>query len=68
MPQADAKLLAAGQPKAKLIIVDGMNHVMKRVPADQAAQVKSYSDPTIPIPAELIDGIAAFIKSVPRHK
>ena len=68
VPENDVKLLAAAQPKAKVIIVEGMNHVMKRAAADQASQAKSYSDPTIPIPQELIDGLAAFIKSVPRHK
>lgn len=68
VPESDVKLLAAAQPKAKLIVVDGMNHVMKRTAADQASQAKSYSDPTIPIPSELIDGVSAFIKSVPRHK
>ena len=68
VPESDAKLLAAAQPKAKLLIVEGMNHVMKRAAADQASQVKSYSDPTIPIPPELIDGISAFVKSVPRRK
>ena len=68
VPESDAKLLAAAQPKAKLIIVDGMNHVMKRAAPDQASQTKSYGDPTLPIPSELIDGISAFIKTVPRHK
>jgi pimeloyl-ACP methyl ester carboxylesterase len=68
VPQSDAKLLAAAQPKAKLIIVDGMNHVLKRAAADQASQAKSYGDPTLPVAPELIDGISTFIKSVPRHK
>jgi len=68
VPQSDAKLLAAAQPKAKLIIVEGMNHVLKRAAPDQASQAKSYGDPSLPVPSELIDGIAAFIKSVPRHK
>ena len=68
VPESDAKLLAAAQPKARLVIVDGMNHVMKRAAPDQASQAKSYSDPTLPIPSELIDGISAFIKAVPRHK
>ena len=68
VPESEAKLLAAAQPKAKLLIVDGMNHVMKKTAADQASQAKSYSDPTIPIPPELIDAISSFIKSAPRRK
>jgi hypothetical protein len=45
-----------------------MNHVFKRVAADQAAQLASYSDPNLPVAPELIDGIATFVKSVPRRK
>jgi hypothetical protein len=44
-----------------------MNHVLKHAPADRDSQQKSYSDPTIPDAPELIDGIAQFVKSVPRH-
>jgi len=68
VPENDAKLLAVAQPKAKLIIVQSMNHVMKQTAPDQAAQVRSYSDPTLPIPTGLIDGISTFIKPVPRNK
>ena len=68
VPPSDAELLAHAQPKAKTLLVDGMNHVLKRVPADPASQQKSYSDPSIPVAPELIDGIASFVKSVPRHR
>jgi pimeloyl-ACP methyl ester carboxylesterase len=68
VPQADAQLLAHAQPKAKLLIVDGMNHVFKRAAADNAAQRASYGDPTLPDAPELVEGIASFVKSVPRHR
>jgi pimeloyl-ACP methyl ester carboxylesterase len=68
VPTSDAALLMHAQPKAKLLVIDGMNHVLKRVPADGASQRNSYSDPSIPDVPELIDGIATFVKSVPvRH-
>ncbi len=63
----DARLLAAADPKATLLIVDGMNHVLKMVPADQAAQVRSYSDPSLPVAPQLIDAIATFVKGVRRR-
>jgi pimeloyl-ACP methyl ester carboxylesterase len=68
VPQSDAKLLAAAQPSAKLLMIEGMNHVFKKAAPDQASQMKSYGDPTLPVAPELIDGIAMFIKSVARHK
>jgi uncharacterized protein len=67
VPVTDAQLLAHAQPKGKLLIVDGMNHVFKRVPADAASQQRSYTDPSAPVAPELIEGIASFVKSVPRH-
>lgn len=63
----DARLLAAAQPKATLVIIDGMNHVLKLVPAEQAAQARSYSDPTLPVAPALIDAIGTFVKGLRRR-
>jgi pimeloyl-ACP methyl ester carboxylesterase len=63
----DARLLAAADPKATLVIIDGMNHVLKMVPADQAAQVKSYSDPALPVAPQLIAAITTFVSGVRRR-
>jgi len=68
VPPSDAQLLAHAQPKAQLLMIEGMNHVFKRVAPDPATQQKSYSDPSIPVAPELIDGIATFVKTVPRHR
>ena len=57
----DAQRLAEGNKKAKLILIPGMNHVLKDV--DRLTQAKSYSDPTMPIDATLVDSIATFLKS-----
>jgi hypothetical protein len=59
---ADAKRLAAAQPAAKLVIVNGMNHLL--VEADQAKQLASYGDPTLPVAPALISEIANFVKTV----
>ena len=62
--EADARLLASADPRAKLVIVDGMNHVLKLVPSDMAQQLKSYSDPSLPVAPELVSAIASFVKGV----
>ena len=60
---ADAKALAASQPKAKLVLVPTMNHVLKDVATDdRAANVATYADPSLPVDAGLVDAIAAFVK------
>jgi pimeloyl-ACP methyl ester carboxylesterase len=57
----DAKRLAGANPSAKLIVIEGMNHVLKAVPGEQDKQVSSYSDPTLPVVPELISGLSSFV-------
>ncbi|MBC7919855.1 MAG: alpha/beta fold hydrolase [Ferruginibacter sp.] len=58
----EAKLLAKAKPAAKLLIVEGMNHVLKEVPLDNAQQVKSYRDATLPVAPQLLRELGVFIK------
>jgi pimeloyl-ACP methyl ester carboxylesterase len=60
----DAKLLAAAKPGAKLLIVEGMNHVLKDVPADPKQQAGSYSDPSLPVAPKLLVEIVGFVKGI----
>lgn len=60
----DAKRLAAANPKAKLLIVEGMNHVLKAVPDDRQKQMASYGDPTLPLAPALVPAIVELVKSV----
>lgn len=60
----DAGVLAAARPAAKLVVIEGMNHVLKIAPPGRAAQGAAYSDPSIPVVPQLLDEVAAFVKSV----
>ena len=62
--RANARRLAAAQPAAKLVIVNGMNHVLKLVEADQAKQLASYGDPALPVAPKVIAEIADFVKTI----
>ena len=62
----DAKALADANPAAKLVMVDGMNHVLKMVPKDPSQQVSSYSDPSLPIASDVMNKIVEFVGKVPR--
>ncbi|MGI8836330.1 MAG: alpha/beta fold hydrolase [Pyrinomonadaceae bacterium] len=57
----DAKSLVNANPRAKLVLIDGMNHVLKTVPNEQDKQVSSYSDPTLPVAPALISAITRFV-------
>ena len=59
----DARTLASAQPKAKLVLVPQMNHVLKDVPSDdRAANIATYADPSLPVDSSAVDAIAAFVK------
>lgn len=60
---ADADRLVAARPDVRLLRVEGVNHVLKRVSGDLQAQLASYRTPT-PIAPEVVAGIAAFVREL----
>lgn len=58
----DARALAAAAPKAKLVIVPGMNHVLKLVSGELAQQMPSYANPDLPLAPGLVDAVTAFVQ------
>jgi pimeloyl-ACP methyl ester carboxylesterase len=59
---AQAQALKAARPDAQLAIIDGMNHVLKAVPADAANPVASYGDPALPLHPQLVPALVGFLK------
>ena len=60
---ADARALAAAQPKAKLVLIPLMNHVLKDVAGDdRQANLATYVDPSLPVDSTAVDAIAKFVK------
>lgn len=60
---ADAKSLAAAQPKAKLVLLPQMNHVLKDVSSDdRAANLATYADSSLPVDSALVAAIVKFVK------
>jgi alpha-beta hydrolase superfamily lysophospholipase len=58
----DAQLLHAADPKAKLAIVPGANHVLKAVTSpDRAANLATYADPSLPLAPGIVNAVAAFV-------
>ena len=62
VPEEDAQALKAAQPEAELIIVEGMNHVLKDAPADPAANQATYTNPELPLADGLVEPLAAFLE------
>ncbi len=59
----EARALHAARPDAELAIIDGMNHILKLVPADMAQQQASYSDANLPVAPEALEQVGEFLRS-----
>jgi pimeloyl-ACP methyl ester carboxylesterase len=63
VPQSDAELLHKANPKSEIKIIENMNHVFKEIKIDED-NIKSYSNPKLPVAPELIESITKFVKSI----
>ncbi|MCC4214367.1 alpha/beta hydrolase [Leeuwenhoekiella parthenopeia] len=62
VPPGESQLLKEAKPEAKLVLIDSMNHVLKKVTGDDLDNAKTYSNPGLPVAPELIEEISLFIR------
>ncbi len=62
VPMTDADALHRASPGSQLVKIEGMNHVLKKVPSDEKSQIASYTDPELPLDPDLIAPIEAFVR------
>lgn len=60
----DAEMLHQGNPDGKLVIVKGMNHVLKDAPTDREGNMATYSKPDLPLNEEFKNELIGFIKGI----
>lgn len=59
----DAKRLGEANPKAKVVTVKGMNHVLKSVDStEKLLQMPSYADGSLPLHPRLVYEVGVFLK------
>lgn len=59
---ADARILAQARANIPLTMLPGVNHVLKQVPAgDAAANLRSYGDPDLPVAQSVVDAVTAAV-------
>lgn len=63
----DADRLAAANPKAKRVELQGVNHVLKTAPLDRAANLATYGDPDLPLAPGVVDALADFVLGRPQR-
>lgn len=57
----DARALSTAQPRAALAPFEGVNHMLKLAPLDRAANLATYSNPSLPLAPGVVDTVAGFI-------
>ena len=58
----DARALAAARPDATLVLLPGVNHILKTVgQVDRAANIASYANPDLPIDSGVVTAVAGFV-------
>lgn len=57
----DAKLLQAGAKAGQIKIIEGMNHVLKKVKGDMKDQLPSYFDPKLPLHKDFGKAVLKFV-------
>ncbi|MDO6434843.1 alpha/beta hydrolase [Flavitalea sp. BT771] len=60
----DAEKLKAAAPKAGLVLIDSMNHVLKDAPMDRDKNIAAYGNDQSGLDKELVERIVGFVKSV----
>ena len=58
---ADAEAIKVAQPRATLVVWDGVNHVLKTAPAGRAANIATYMDPALPLAPGVAEAVADFV-------
>jgi hypothetical protein len=56
----DAMLLAAADPGAQLLVIDGVCHVLKDATSDSGSQHAAYTDPSLPLDSTLANAVVTF--------
>jgi pimeloyl-ACP methyl ester carboxylesterase len=59
----DAYALKRADPNARLIVVQGMNHMLRHAPdtSSRAAILRGYEDASLPVESQVIDAVASAV-------
>ncbi len=61
---ANAEKLKKGASKANLVIIPGMNHILKEAPEERQQNLATYSKPDLPLKPEFVTSVVDFIKGL----
>lgn len=58
----DAHQLSAALPSARLVVISGMNHILKEAPEDRAQNFATYGNSFLPLDPQLLPVLADFVR------
>lgn len=61
VPVKDAEILHEACKQSELVIIKGMNHILKNAPADTTKNIATYKNPNLPLNKELSQDVVEFI-------
>ena len=61
----DAQRLRTTRLDARVVILDGVNHVLKDAPAERGANLATYADPSLPLNPAVVSLITEFVRGLP---
>ncbi len=59
----DAKALEEACHASKLVLISGMNHILKNAPADRQQNIQTYSQPNLPLNEIMVSTVVNFVKN-----
>ena len=60
----DAEALKKADKKAELVIIDGMNHILKEAGTEKEKNIETYDNPDLPLHPDYSKAIISFINSL----
>lgn len=61
VPVKDAELLSKASEKADLVLIEGMNHILKDAPEERNANMMTYSNPKLSLSDGVLSAIVDFV-------
>ncbi len=58
----DAEILHTAKPDSAYELIEGMNHILKTAPLDQAENMATYGDPDLPLTEDFTEALISFLE------
>tara|TARA_Y100001968_G_scaffold99414_1_gene89433 strand:+ start:1486 stop:2406 length:921 start_codon:yes stop_codon:yes gene_type:complete len=61
IPVNEAEILTAANSNSQLVVIEGMNHILKEAPTNRLLNLQTYGNPKLQLKEGLIDSIVSFV-------